>query len=116
MYGKKGYFKTLTSKFRYKKYLNLDVHVLNYAFFSTDHYIIVLLLSLQIMEENARVILEQVPSVIPIEDVMEKYPVMYEESMNTVLVQEVTRYNKLLDTVRQTLMVSVNICFYRFSF
>ena len=55
------------------------------------------------MEESARGILESVPEPIPIGPIMEKYPVMYEESMNTVLVQEVIRYNKLLSTVRQTL-------------
>jgi dynein heavy chain len=55
------------------------------------------------MEESARGILEHVPKPMPIGPIMEKYPVKYEESMNTVLVQEVIRYNKLLNTVRQTL-------------
>ena len=34
---------------------------------------------------------------------MEKYPVKYEESMNTVLTQEVIKYNKLLNCVKDTL-------------
>ena len=58
------------------------------------------------MEETARHILDQVPELISIEALTAKYPVMYEESMNTVLVQEAMRYNKLLITVKQTLMVS----------
>lgn len=57
------------------------------------------------MEETARHILDQVPDLISIEDLAAKYPVMYEESMNTVLVQEAMRYNKLLTTMKQTLMV-----------
>ena len=55
------------------------------------------------MEEASRSILEKVPRPISIAMVMEKHPVKYEESMNTVLIQEVIRYNKLLETVRQTL-------------
>ena len=58
------------------------------------------------MEETAKTILDQVSDPISITEVLSKYPVKYEESMNTVLAQEVTRYNKLLTTVKQTLLVS----------
>lgn len=39
----------------------------------------------------ARSILLQTPEPISLQLVMAKYPVLYEESMNTVLVQEVIR-------------------------
>ena len=55
------------------------------------------------MEETGRLILERVPAPVPVGPVMSKHPVMYEESMNTVLIQEVIRYNRLLETVRATL-------------
>lgn len=57
----------------------------------------------EVMEEAGRNILEKVPQPISVSMVMEKHPVRYEESMNTVLIQEVIRYNKLLETVRLTL-------------
>ena len=41
------------------------------------------------MERIAKEILAKVPSPVSLSDVMKKYPVMYEESMNTVIVQEV---------------------------
>lgn len=45
----------------------------------------------QIVEEIVAGIQEKIPSLIDEEEVMTKYPVMYEESMNTVLIQEVIR-------------------------
>ncbi|KAF6028261.1 hypothetical protein EB796_013427 [Bugula neritina] len=57
----------------------------------------------EIMEEAAKDILSKVPKPVPIGPVMEKYPVLYEQSMNTVLVQEVIRYNKLLKSLHSSL-------------
>lgn len=45
----------------------------------------------QIVEDVAHSILLQIPEPVPLQLVMAKYPVLYEESMNTVLVQEVIR-------------------------
>eukprot|EP01017_Pseudomicrothorax_dubius_P009127 TRINITY_DN13053_c0_g1_i2.p1 TRINITY_DN13053_c0_g1~~TRINITY_DN13053_c0_g1_i2.p1 ORF type:complete len:479 (+),score=138.16 TRINITY_DN13053_c0_g1_i2:141-1577(+) len=39
-----------------------------------------------------------------VEDVSKKYPTQYEESMNTVLVQEVIRYNRLLSVMKSSLI------------
>eukprot|EP00794_Sanderia_malayensis_P012733 gene12733-14038_t len=57
----------------------------------------------EVMEESALNILQLVPDPLSIETISEKYPVKYEESMNTVLIQEVLRYNKLLSTIKGTL-------------
>ncbi|XP_030840434.1 dynein heavy chain 1, axonemal isoform X1 [Strongylocentrotus purpuratus] len=56
----------------------------------------------EVIEESAISILAKVPQ--PIDDAMvsKKHPVMYEESMNTVLIQEVIRYNRLLTTIHST--------------
>lgn len=51
----------------------------------------VFLSSLQIVEEIVAGIVEKIPPPFDIEEVMGKYPVLYEESMNTVLIQEVIR-------------------------
>lgn len=45
----------------------------------------------QIVEEIVAGIAEKIPKPFDVQEVMEKYPVRYEESMNTVLVQEVIR-------------------------
>ena len=55
------------------------------------------------IETMSKNILSKIPAPFPLKKVMEKYPVMYEESMNTVLVQEVIRYNRLIQTIIQTL-------------
>ncbi|EHB12979.1 Dynein heavy chain 1, axonemal [Heterocephalus glaber] len=57
----------------------------------------------EIVQDVAQNILLQVPEPINLQMVMDKYPVLYEESMNTVLVQEVIRYNRLLQVITETL-------------
>lgn len=44
------------------------------------------------------------PPVYNESEIMEKFPVSYEESMNTVLFQEVVKYNRLLDIMASSLI------------
>eukprot|EP01135_Chromosphaera_perkinsii_P002036 Nk52_evm83s215 gene=Nk52_evmTU83s215 len=53
--------------------------------------------------EIASAMLENLPDDFDIEKTSEKYPVRYEESMNTVLAQEMIRFNRLTSVVRTTL-------------
>ncbi|KAI1890876.1 hypothetical protein AGOR_G00158120 [Albula goreensis] len=57
----------------------------------------------EIVEEIVTGIKDKVPEPISMEEVMRKYPILYEESMNTVLIQEVIRYNRLLVVIAQSL-------------
>ena len=47
--------------------------------------------------------LSKLPKQFDLEQVAKKYPVMYEESMNTVLQQEAERFNRLLKTMQVSL-------------
>ncbi|XP_046731532.1 dynein axonemal heavy chain 1 [Silurus meridionalis] len=57
----------------------------------------------EIVEEIVTGIAQKIPSSFDIQEIITRYPVMYEESMNTVLIQEVIRYNKLLAVITQSL-------------
>ncbi|KAH8876868.1 Dynein heavy chain 7, axonemal [Schistosoma japonicum] len=48
-------------------------------------------------------ILEKLPNAYDISNAYKKYPVKYEESMNTVLVQEMERFNNLTGIIKATL-------------
>jgi dynein heavy chain len=50
----------------------------------------------------AKEVFDKLPELYEPEDVMAKYPITYEQSMNTVLLQELIRYNRLLAIVRNT--------------
>ncbi|KER25823.1 hypothetical protein T265_06797 [Opisthorchis viverrini] len=55
------------------------------------------------LDEIASDILGKIPAAFDLEDAIKKYPVKYEESMNTVLVQEMERFNNLTRVIKNTL-------------
>jgi len=55
------------------------------------------------IDKLALEISQQVPGPYDMEPIYKKYPVQYEESMNTVLQQEIIRYNNLLSVTKVTL-------------
>jgi dynein heavy chain len=56
-----------------------------------------------IVGEVAKSVLDRMPECFNLEKIQEKYPTMYEESMNTVLIQETTRFNRLIAVVLSSL-------------
>jgi dynein heavy chain len=57
----------------------------------------------EIVAQLATDIEARLPEEFDIEAAAEKFPVIYENSMNTVLVQELIRFNKLLAKIKETL-------------
>ncbi|KAG7500858.1 dynein heavy chain 3, axonemal [Solea senegalensis] len=58
----------------------------------------------EVVDELAEDILSKLPADFDTQMVIEKYPVVYEESMNTVLRQEIIRFNRLTIVVRESLV------------
>ena len=57
----------------------------------------------EVLADTAKDILDKVPEPFNLEAVSDRYPTMYEESMNTVVQQECIRYNKMLRVVLKSL-------------
>jgi dynein heavy chain len=58
----------------------------------------------EVLIETATSIQTKVPKPFPLDVVLKKYPIEYKESMSTVLIQEVIRYNRLLSVIHSTIV------------
>jgi dynein heavy chain, axonemal len=76
----------------------------------SDAALAVVLTPEEILEQSVREIYSKIQGIghFDIETISMLYPVVYEESMNTVLLQECIRYNKLIDLMIETLPMLVN--------
>lgn len=57
----------------------------------------------EILLNMKRDIYERMPQLFDVEEAQKRFPIEYMESMNTVLVQELERYNDLLAEIRSSL-------------
>lgn len=48
--------------------------------------------------------LEKIPAEFDVEKIAKKYPILYEQSMNTVLQQEMFRYNRMISRISSSLV------------
>jgi dynein heavy chain len=56
-----------------------------------------------IMRDTSKMILAELPELFDTDAIMKRYPTAYEESMNTVLIQESYRYNRLIEIMSKSL-------------
>ena len=56
-----------------------------------------------VVQTLAADVYSRLPKSFDVEEVVAKYPILYSQSMNTVLLQELIRYNNLLNVVRSSL-------------
>jgi len=59
----------------------------------------------EVIDEICQSIYDKTPDPFDYDDVLEKYPTDYNESMNTVLAQEVIKYNRLLKVMKRDLVL-----------
>merc|ERR1711871_1640017 len=57
-----------------------------------------------LLQEVSRKMIDKLPENFKTKEMQEKFPVDYHECMNTVVVQEAFRFNRLLDVIRPTLV------------
>ncbi|XP_067124238.1 dynein axonemal heavy chain 1-like [Centruroides vittatus] len=62
----------------------------------------------KIVENSAKEILNSLPNLFYEKEVLAMYPFSYEESLNSVLIQEVIRYNQLLSVIHKSLTELTN--------
>jgi dynein heavy chain len=58
----------------------------------------------EMLRDIAEDILNKIPKNFDMESASKKHPIKYEDSLNTVLQQELLRYNKLTSVVRSSLI------------